>query len=175
MDQIRYYFSEIERVTRRYFYFKQWKETTVPFENVVVREADYPVGKDWSLILSQQCKVQQRFAKSEFVRGHIAAKKDDRPPVVLQSIRGDVGCCACGRSSSIRTRVSLLFIVLETANIFLQSYVAYDLQPGCSSDPRHAVFALGFSNDFPVDSSTNSTQQSDERHGSEFRWTVDKD
>lgn len=61
MDQIRYYFTEIERLTRRYFYFKQWKETTVPFENENVREADYPVGGHWQLINRQQCEVQHKF------------------------------------------------------------------------------------------------------------------
>lgn len=61
MDQIRYYFTEIERLTRRYFYFKQWKETTVPFENETVREADYPVGEHWHLINRQHCEVQQKF------------------------------------------------------------------------------------------------------------------
>ena len=61
IDQIRYYFTEIQRLTRRYFYFKQWKETTVPFENETVTEADYPVGKDWTLINRQQCEVQHKF------------------------------------------------------------------------------------------------------------------
>ena len=61
MDQIRYYFREIERLTRKYFYFKQWQETTVPFENETIKEADYPVGNDWNLIYRQQCKVQLKF------------------------------------------------------------------------------------------------------------------
>jgi putative sugar O-methyltransferase len=61
MDQIRYYFTEIERLTRGYFYFKQWKETTVPFENETIREADYPVGSGWKLINRQQCEVQHKF------------------------------------------------------------------------------------------------------------------
>ncbi len=61
MDQIRYFFEEIERLTRKYFYFKQWQETTVPFENQTIKEADYPVGNDWNLIYRQQCKVQLKF------------------------------------------------------------------------------------------------------------------
>ncbi len=61
MDQIRYYFGEIERLTRRYFYFKQWKETTIPFENETVTEADYPIRDNWRLINRQQCKVQTYF------------------------------------------------------------------------------------------------------------------
>ncbi len=61
MDQISYYFGEIDRLTRSYFYFKQWKETTIPFENETVTEADYPVRDDWRLINRQQCKVQTYF------------------------------------------------------------------------------------------------------------------
>ena len=61
MDQIRYYFGQIERLTRMYFYFKQWKETTVPFENETIREADYPVGAHWVQIYRQQCAVQHKF------------------------------------------------------------------------------------------------------------------
>jgi len=61
MDQIKYYFTEIERLTRKYFYFKQWQETTVPFENETIREADYPIGSDWKLINRQQCAVQHKF------------------------------------------------------------------------------------------------------------------
>ena len=61
MDQIRYYFGEIERLTRHYFYFKQWQETTVPFENETIKEADYPVSDDWTLVHRQQCKVQAKF------------------------------------------------------------------------------------------------------------------
>ncbi len=61
MDQIRYYFGEIERLTRKYCYFKQWKETTVPFENETIKEADYPVQTEWQLVHRQQCAVQHKF------------------------------------------------------------------------------------------------------------------
>lgn len=61
IDQIRYYFGEIARLTRKYFYYKQWKETTVPFENETIREADYPVRDDWQLVYRQQCAVQHKF------------------------------------------------------------------------------------------------------------------
>ncbi len=61
MDQIRFYFNEIERLTQRYFYFKQWQETTVPFENETIRESDYPVRDNWRLVNRQQCAVQHKF------------------------------------------------------------------------------------------------------------------
>jgi putative sugar O-methyltransferase len=61
MDQIRYYFGEIDRLTKKYFYFKQWKETTIPFENETIREADYPINDSWQLVYRQQCAVQHKF------------------------------------------------------------------------------------------------------------------
>ncbi len=61
IDQIRYYFGEIDRLTRNYFYFKQWKETVIPFDNEKITEADYPVKDGWRLINRQQCKVQTYF------------------------------------------------------------------------------------------------------------------
>ena len=66
MDQIQYYFGEIDRLTRRYFYFKQWKETTIPFENETITEADYPIRDNWRLINRQQCKVQTYFFEALF-------------------------------------------------------------------------------------------------------------
>jgi hypothetical protein len=61
MDQVRYYFEQIERLTRNYFYFKQWEDTTVTFENETISEADYPIVSDWTLLNRQQCKVQAKF------------------------------------------------------------------------------------------------------------------
>ncbi|MDX1403601.1 MAG: putative sugar O-methyltransferase [Woeseiaceae bacterium] len=61
LDQIRYYFGEIDRLARKYFYFKQWKETVIPFENEKIVEADYPVRDSWRLVNRQQCKVQTYF------------------------------------------------------------------------------------------------------------------
>lgn len=61
MDQIHYYFKVMEKLTRRYFYTKQWKESTIPYENVVIRQADYPVGENWRQIYARECKVQDQF------------------------------------------------------------------------------------------------------------------
>ncbi len=61
MDQIRYFFEVMEKLTRKYFYTKQWKETTIPYENVVIRLTDYPVRKNWRQIYARECKVQDLF------------------------------------------------------------------------------------------------------------------
>ena len=76
MDQVRYYFTEMERLTRKYFYFKQWKETTVPFENETINEADYPVGSDWTLINRQQCEVQHKFFEALYELPEFNANTD---------------------------------------------------------------------------------------------------
>ncbi len=61
MDQIRYYFEVMERLTRKYFYTKQWKESTIPYENVIIRQADYPVDTNWQQIYARECRVQDQF------------------------------------------------------------------------------------------------------------------
>jgi hypothetical protein len=58
------YFNQIDRLTRHYFYFKQWKETIVPLEKESINEADYPIPDDWTLINRQQCEVQAKFFES---------------------------------------------------------------------------------------------------------------
>lgn len=61
MDQIQYYFGEIDRLTRREFYFKEWKVSTIPFENVEIRETEYPVKSTWHRVFHRECKVQTHF------------------------------------------------------------------------------------------------------------------
>ena len=73
MDQIRHYFGQIDRLTRRYFYYKQWKETTVPFENETIRESDYPIPAGWQLVYRQQCAVQHKFFEALYALPEPAA------------------------------------------------------------------------------------------------------
>ncbi len=61
MDQIRYYFRLIPRVVRKYCYLKQWKESKIPLEDLVIREGDYPVPAEWRRIFWRVCPVQDYF------------------------------------------------------------------------------------------------------------------
>ena len=61
MGQISHYFTEIERLTQKYFYFKQWKKTIVPREGEIICEDDYPTGPRWKLLKRQQCEIQHKF------------------------------------------------------------------------------------------------------------------
>ncbi|MGA9779986.1 MAG: putative sugar O-methyltransferase, partial [Verrucomicrobiia bacterium] len=60
-SQIDYYFQEVERLVKGYFYFKQWKESKIPFDNILIKESDYPVKPEWTKIYSRECEVQTRF------------------------------------------------------------------------------------------------------------------
>jgi len=60
-DQVQWYFKQLGRVTRRYFYMKQWRTSTNVFDGVVLKEGDYPCPKNWTAIFSRPCRVQTEF------------------------------------------------------------------------------------------------------------------
>lgn len=66
LEQINYFFNEINRLTRKYFYFKEWKVSRVPYENIVIKEKDYPVYKDWDCVYWRECAVQTNFFEALF-------------------------------------------------------------------------------------------------------------
>ena len=59
--QIRAYFEAIGRLTRGFFYMKQWRVSQNAFDRVVLTEDDYPPGDDWLLEYSRPCRVQTAF------------------------------------------------------------------------------------------------------------------
>ena len=60
-ERIEYYFGLVDRLTQAYMYIKQWKTTRVPFEDVEVRESDYPFRAHWSRVFQRECRVQTYF------------------------------------------------------------------------------------------------------------------
>lgn len=64
-EQIRQYFLMVERHAK-YFYFKCWKNTTIPYENVALTEKDYPVPSYWKKIFWRDCRVQTAFFEALF-------------------------------------------------------------------------------------------------------------
>ncbi len=60
-EQIKAYFKELERLTNRYFYMKQWKISKNTFDNLTLTEDDYPVSHNWRKIYSRTCRVQTDF------------------------------------------------------------------------------------------------------------------
>lgn len=66
MDQVRYYFAQIERLTRRWFYLKEWKMSRNPFEKEQFGENDYPVRPGWSKLFHRECRVQTEFFEAMY-------------------------------------------------------------------------------------------------------------
>ncbi|MFH1397401.1 MAG: putative sugar O-methyltransferase [Candidatus Omnitrophota bacterium] len=65
-EQISYYFNEINRLTQKYFYFKEWKVSRIPGDNITISEQDYPVAKGWELIYWKECLIQTKFFEALF-------------------------------------------------------------------------------------------------------------
>lgn len=63
MDQVRFYFKQIERLTKKggYFYFKQWKNAYVDYEDIYIRMEDYPITNVWEKIYMREVKIQVKF------------------------------------------------------------------------------------------------------------------
>jgi putative sugar O-methyltransferase len=67
-EQIAFYFSQFDRLLKEggAFYFKQWKRSTLPFENLIIRQEDYPIPPSWRLELSQAAPIQSGFFEARY-------------------------------------------------------------------------------------------------------------
>ena len=61
-DQIAHYIAEIRRIVRPggHFYLKAWKVSHIPFENIIVREMDYPL-EGWHEVYRRTPAIQTKF------------------------------------------------------------------------------------------------------------------
>ena len=66
MNQVRYYFDQIERLTRRWFYLKEWKMSRNPFETEQFGEDDYPFRQSWRKVFHRECRVQTEFFEAMY-------------------------------------------------------------------------------------------------------------
>jgi putative sugar O-methyltransferase len=68
LEQIAFYFSQFDRLlkTGGKFYFKQWKRGAVLFEDVVIRQEDYPIPPSWLCELSHQAPLQTSFFEARY-------------------------------------------------------------------------------------------------------------
>ena len=63
--QIECYFKSFNRIGK-IFYFKCWKKTMVPYDNIELTEKSYPVYPTWQKIFWRDCKVQAEFFEAMF-------------------------------------------------------------------------------------------------------------
>jgi putative sugar O-methyltransferase len=75
LEQISFYFSQFDRLLKSggTFYFKQWKRGVVPYEDVVIRQQDYPIPRNWSLELSREAPIQSSFFEERYKKSTIAS------------------------------------------------------------------------------------------------------
>ncbi len=66
LDQIYYYFESIDRLIKKYVYLKQWKVSKIPYDNIIIRENDYPIRENWKKIYWKECKVKTKFFEALF-------------------------------------------------------------------------------------------------------------
>jgi putative sugar O-methyltransferase len=65
-DQINAYMKLIDRLTRGYFYSKQWFKSVNPHDGVVIRAEDYPIPSTWRQLYFRPAKVQTMFFESMY-------------------------------------------------------------------------------------------------------------
>jgi putative sugar O-methyltransferase len=67
-EQISFYFSQFDRLLKNegVFYFKQWKRGALLFENMIIREEDYPIPSSWLCELSREAPLQTRFFEARY-------------------------------------------------------------------------------------------------------------
>lgn len=58
--QIHYYFEQIDRLGKKYFYQKQWRKSRVK-DNNYIKENEYPVPKKWKTIYHRRHQIQSWF------------------------------------------------------------------------------------------------------------------
>jgi len=61
MEQIRFWFGQIDRLCRGRFYSKQWIVHANEIDNIMVKREDYPVPTHWRAVYNRECFVQPRF------------------------------------------------------------------------------------------------------------------
>lgn len=55
-EQVESYFSSVDRLAK-YFYFKAWQKSVVPFDNIVHSSENYPVRQNWNQVYKRACEV----------------------------------------------------------------------------------------------------------------------
>src|SRR3989344_4343599 len=59
--EVRRYFSAIDRITGKFFYFKCWKDIYSSMDQTHLKEDNYPVLSRWHKVYSRECRVQTKY------------------------------------------------------------------------------------------------------------------
>lgn len=74
-EQIGAYFELIDRLTRGYFYSKQWLVSRIPYDDITISRSDYPVPGSWRELYSRKARVQESFFEAMYAIGEPSAAR----------------------------------------------------------------------------------------------------
>ena len=66
MEQIHEYFKLIDKLTKKFFYTKQWLVSKNPGDGIVITQNDYPVPGHWLELYLRKAKVQTYFFEAMY-------------------------------------------------------------------------------------------------------------
>ncbi len=66
--QIDHYKAIIQKITRFFVYFKQWKKTFNSLDNIELLSKDYLLSSPWKLLLNREDTIQNLFQEQGFVK-----------------------------------------------------------------------------------------------------------
>ena len=66
LEQIRHYLGFIDRLTRGYFYSKQWQESVNAVDDIKVRIEDYPIPAHWQTLYLREAQVHVQFFEAMY-------------------------------------------------------------------------------------------------------------
>jgi len=66
IEQIKAYFMMIDKLTKGYFYSKQWFTSHNPADAIIVSATDYPIPSTWSQLFHRKSKVQTYFFEAMY-------------------------------------------------------------------------------------------------------------
>jgi putative sugar O-methyltransferase len=69
MDQIEFYLKQIDRLTRSYFYTKQWRTSRSPDNGFRIKESEYPISPHWSTLYRERHPLQRMFFHALYQTG----------------------------------------------------------------------------------------------------------
>lgn len=61
MEQIEFYLKQIDRLTRSYFYMKQWRTSRSVDNGFRIKESEYPIPAGWSAVYQERHPLQRMF------------------------------------------------------------------------------------------------------------------
>jgi len=61
LDLVKSYLESVDRITKKYFYMKCWKESVNVFDGIKLNRGEYPIPARWVELMNKECRVQTKY------------------------------------------------------------------------------------------------------------------